>query len=215
MSVSVCLSVCLCVCVMSHAAWNKNVRSFVRIPFDGPTWGFAEETDNTSVNDTLISRRQSDLGLIYNDTRNTPFTNFSPSRDLLICPHGVVFQGKAASVVVAPSGEYDCARTVVYSTMVNSPPFFIPLAAGISAPTLGPRSAHSKQDLNPFSRFCRAQTRDRLTDTPRYGNIGCNSAYIMYSTQPSIMIMNDNWASSHGQLKRISYHHRVFTHSIK
>jgi len=42
------------------------------------------------------------------------------------------------------------------------------------------KSLYPKQNIDPFISFCRAQTSHQtLTNTPRRGEIGCNSPYRM------------------------------------
>jgi len=49
---------------------------------------------------------------------------------------------------------------------------------GLPNVPLVPTSLHSKQDVRPFSRFCTAKSRVRLTDRPLAGIIDRNSLYL-------------------------------------
>jgi len=52
-------------------------------------------------------------------------------------------------------------------------------------PICVPERLHSENDLNLFSRFRTAHPRDRQTDIPRYGIIGCRLHYARFAVRHS------------------------------
>jgi len=67
----------------------------------------------------------------------------------------------------------------MYDIICNIPAISLPLVMGDWDLYL------IHQDLDPFSRFCGAQARERLADTPHCGNIGRISPHLMHSMQPN------------------------------